>query len=75
MTTQPFLVNLLFTRQLFKMEQIYTLFFSFTLFILDYWMFNVINSSLMKSFYNIQEFLRTLENIQGQQDVFQESRT
>jgi len=29
----------------------------------------------MKIFLNIQEFLRTPENIQGQQDVFQESRT
>jgi len=38
-------------------------------------MFNVINSSLMKFFYDIQEFSRTPENIQGQQDVFQESRT
>jgi len=27
MTTQPFFNNLLFTTQLFKMEQIYTLFF------------------------------------------------
>jgi len=38
-------------------------------------MFNVINSSLTKFFYDIQEFSRTPENIQGQQDVFQESRT
>jgi len=38
-------------------------------------MFNVIDSSKMKHFKNIQEFLRTPENIQGQQDVFQESRT
>jgi len=30
MTTQPFLNSLLFTTQLFKMEQIYTLFYSFT---------------------------------------------
>jgi len=29
----------------------------------------------MKLFKNIQEFSRTPENIQGQQDVFQESRT
>jgi len=35
-------------------------------------MFNVINSSLIKNFKNIQEFSRTPENIQGQQDVFQE---
>jgi len=38
-------------------------------------MFNVINSSQMNNFKNVQEFSRTLENIQGQQDVFQESRT
>jgi len=38
-------------------------------------MFNVINSSLIKNFKNIQEFSRTPENIQGQQDVFQELRT
>jgi len=35
MTTQPFLNSLLFTTQLFKMEQIYTVFCSFTSFILD----------------------------------------
>ena len=35
MMMQPFLNNLLFTTQLFKMEQIYTLFCSFTLFIFD----------------------------------------
>jgi len=35
MTTQPFFDNLLFTTQLFKMEQVYTLLRSFTLFILD----------------------------------------
>jgi len=29
----------------------------------------------MKHFKNIQEFSRTPENIQGQQDFFQESRT
>jgi len=29
----------------------------------------------MNNFINIQEFSRTLENILGQQDVFQESRT
>jgi len=29
----------------------------------------------MNNFKNIQEFSRTLENTQGQQDVFQESRT
>jgi len=34
MTTQSFFNNLLFTTQLFKMEQIYTLLCSFTLFIL-----------------------------------------
>jgi len=38
-------------------------------------MFKLINSSLMKIFLNIQEFSRTPENIQGQQNVFQESRT
>ena len=38
-------------------------------------MFNVINSSLMKNSLNIKEFSRTPENIQGKQDVFQESRT
>jgi len=35
MTTQRFCNNLLFTTQLFKIEQIYTLLYSFTLFILD----------------------------------------
>jgi len=35
MTTQQFLNSLLFTTELFKMEQIYTLFRSFTLFDLD----------------------------------------
>ena len=45
------------------MEQIYTLFCSFTSFILDSWMFNAINSSLMKNFLNIQEFSWTPENI------------
>jgi len=35
MKTQLFFNNLLFTTQLFKMEQIYTLFWSFALFILD----------------------------------------
>jgi len=29
----------------------------------------------MNNFKNIDEFSRTQENIQGQQDVFQESRT
>jgi len=29
----------------------------------------------MNNLKTIQEFSRTLENIQGQQDVFQESRT
>jgi len=45
MTTQRFCNNLLFTTQLFKIEQIYTLLYSFTLFILDSWMFSVINNS------------------------------
>jgi len=35
MTTQPFFNKSLFTTQLFKVEQIYTFFCSFTLFILD----------------------------------------
>jgi len=35
MNTQLFFNSLLFTTQLFKMEQIYTLFCPFTLFILD----------------------------------------
>ena len=39
------------------------------------WMFNVINSSKMNNLKTIQEFSRTPENIQGQHDVFQESRT
>jgi len=38
-------------------------------------MFSLINSSLKKIFLKIQEFSRTPEKIQGQQDVFQESRT
>jgi len=38
-------------------------------------MLKLINSSLMKFFLNIQEFSRTPEKIQGQHDVFQESRT
>jgi len=65
--------NNLFTTEL-KMKQIYTLFCSFTLFILDSSMFNVINSSKMNNLKTIQEFSRTPENIQGQH-VFQESRT
>jgi len=47
--TQLFFNNLLFITQLLKMEQIYTLLCSFTLFILDFWMFNVYNSSEMKN--------------------------
>jgi len=35
MTTQPFFNNLLFTTQLFKMQQMHATFGSFTLFILD----------------------------------------
>jgi len=35
MTTQPFFNNLLFTAQLFKMEEIYTFLCSFTLLILE----------------------------------------
>jgi len=38
-------------------------------------MFNVINSSEMNNLGTSQKFSRTPENIQGQQDVFQESRT
>jgi len=38
-------------------------------------MFNAINSSKMNNLKTIQEFSRTPENIQGQHDVFQESRT
>ena len=66
--------SLLCTTEL-KMKQISTLFCSYTLFILESWMFNVINSSKMNNLKTIQEFSRRLENIQGQQDVFQESRT
>jgi len=61
---------------------IYTLFSSSTLLILDSGMSNVINSSKMNNLKTIQEFSRTLEDIsslnifiQGQQDVFQGSRT
>jgi len=43
--------------------------------VLDSWMLNVINSYEMNKFKNIQEFSRTSENIQGHQDVFQESMT
>jgi len=35
MTAQPFFNDLLFTTQLYNMEQIYTFLCSFTLFILD----------------------------------------
>jgi len=38
-------------------------------------MLNVVNSSKMNNLKTIQEFSRTPESIQGQQDVFQESRT
>jgi len=38
-------------------------------------MFNVINSSKMNSLKTFQEISRTPEDIQGQQDVFQGSRT
>jgi len=38
-------------------------------------MFNVTNSSQMNSLKTIQEFSRMPEDIQGQQVVFQESRT
>jgi len=43
--TQPFFNNVVFTTHLFKMEQICALFCSFTLFIRDSLMFNVINIS------------------------------
>ena len=51
------------------------LFCSVTLLILDSSLFNVINSSKMNNLKTIQEFSRTPGNIQGQQDIFQESRT
>jgi len=38
-------------------------------------MFNLINSSKMNNLKAIQEFSRTPENTQGQQDDFQESST
>jgi len=38
-------------------------------------MFNIDNSTKMNNLRIIQEFSRTPANIQGQQDVFQESRT
>jgi len=38
-------------------------------------MFNAINSSQMNGLKTIQEFSRTPENIEGQQDFFQGSRT
>jgi len=38
-------------------------------------MFNVINSSIINNFTTVQELSRTLENIQGQQKIFQGSRT
>jgi len=38
-------------------------------------MFNVINGSKMNSLKTIQEFSRMPEDIQGQRDVFQGSRT
>jgi len=37
-------------------------------------MFNVIKSAIMGNFTTVEELLRTLENIQGQQNVFQESK-
>ena len=56
MTTQPFLSSLLFTTELFKMEQIYIFFCYMALPILDFWIFNVINSSNMNNLTTIQEF-------------------
>jgi len=38
-------------------------------------MFNVINISKLNNLKTTQEFSRTPENMQGQHDVFQESRT
>jgi len=38
-------------------------------------MFNVINSSILKIFTTVQELSSTPENAQGQQKVFQWSRT
>jgi len=66
MTAQPFWNNLLFTTQLkmLKMKQIDTLFCYFT-----------VLSSKMNNLKTIQKFSRTPEIIQGQQDVFEESRT
>ena len=61
----------LFTTQLLKIEQIYTLFCSTTLFNLHTWMCNVIGSSIMNDFTTFKD----TENIPGQQNVFQGSRT
>jgi len=38
-------------------------------------MFNVINISIMNNFTTVQELRKTSENTQGQQNVFQGSRT
>ena len=48
---------------------------SLKILVLDSWMFNVTNICLTNNFKDIQEFSRTPENIQGQEDDFWESRT
>jgi len=55
-----------FTTQLFKMEQIYTVFWSITSFSFDSWMFSVISSSILNSFTTVQELSRTPDKTQGQ---------
>ena len=49
------------------MKQIYTLFSSFTLFILDSWMFNAINSSKMKN-------LKLFKNFQERRKLFKDNK-
>ena len=70
LVTQLFLISLLFTTHQFKMEQIYTIFCLITLFNLDSWIFNVINSSIIKNLTTFQELSRTPENAKGQQNAF-----
>jgi len=69
MTIQLFLNSLLFTTQMkmLKMKQTCTLFCSFTLFILDPWMFNVINSSKMNN-------SKLFKNFQGRRKVFKDNK-
>jgi len=58
------------------MEQIYVaILFSITQLNLESIMLNAINSSVMNNFTTVQELSRTLQNTQGQQNVFQASRT